>query len=228
MNSGARGEGRGASRARGAGGRWFMSGWIHEETGARGEGRGARRAAGRRTERRGFALGMVLFVIVIFLILGAVILTNTYQEIPAVARIDRNLEARYLARSLAEAVQLKLKNHPQQFEEALREKELAAGAGGGGATRLYDTWLADFSDADTVRDKFGLGDGRISGRVAEMRRLYVGAEEAAADAGYVTDVVDLSIDVTYLAGGERGIRDSSEVTLRLTERLKFRRRFTKS
>lgn len=181
-----------------------------------------------RRDRRGIALGMVLFVIVIFLILGAVILQNTYQEIPAVARIDRNLEARYLARSLAEAVQLKLKNHPQQFEEALREKELAAESGApAGPLKLYDTWLSDFSDAGVVRATYGLGDDRVSGRVTEMRRLYVGGEEAASDAGYVTDVVDLAIEVTYKAGGERGIRDSSEVSLRLSERVKFRRRFKK-
>ena len=161
---------------------------------------------------------MVFFVIVIFIIIGGILITNTSNEIPAVKMLDKEIEARYLARSIAEAVRLKLKNHPEEFSEALRDYELAI-KNGESIPETYKTFISDFATFEAIKKNFGLSDvGNITGYLKSLKRVAIGPPISYGGATYVTDIIELVVEVNYKLDKLDFVNKPRNVVKRLNER----------
>jgi len=178
--------------------------------------------------KRGIALGMVFFVIVILIIIGNTLLTNTGNEIPAIKMIDKQIEARYMARSISEAIRLKIKDHPEEFTEALRDYEnMNKGSGEISIKKPlnYETFISDFSEYEKLMENYGMGNRSLRGRLKGMKRIYIGEPEVQKNQEFVTDVIELDVEVVYTLFKSDFVKEKRDVKIELTERIKFKRRF---
>ena len=153
-------------------------------------------------------------------------LTNSSNEIPATKMLDKKIEARYMARSIAEVIRLKIKNYPEEFMEALRDLELYQKNGGISLPKNYKTYVSDFNTTNAIRNNFGLGNENLSGKLNGLKRIYIGKPTSSGNSQFVTDVIELSIDVSYKLTKKDFVKTPRTVTTTLIEEIKFKRRFT--
>jgi hypothetical protein len=174
--------------------------------------------------KKGFAIAMVFFVIMLFVIIGSVLIKNTSNEIPAARMLDKKVDAGYIARSIAEVIRLKIKNFPEEFAEALRDLELHEN--NSGPTPLtYKTYIDDFNTSTKIKNNFGINDAKIAGRLLGLKRIHIGTPVNSGTSQFVTDVVELKIEVKYQLTKEDFVPKPREVTIELIEEIKFKRRF---
>jgi len=174
--------------------------------------------------KKGFAIAMVFFVIMLFVIIGSVLIKNTSNEIPAARMLDKKVDAGYIARSIAEVIRLKIKNFPEEFAEALRDLELHEKIGSP-TPKTYLTYIDDFTTSTKLKNNFGINNSIISGKLLGLKRIHIGIPVNTGTSQFVTDVVELKIEVKYQLTKKDFVAKPREVKIELIEEIKFKRRF---